>query len=663
VYAIKALKRIIVTVTILNIMAWTGSAFAMPPVEVFGAMPDIQDISLSPDGKYVAYLMHRDGKDMMLVRELDNSKAKPVGLNVSKIKPRSVSWANNRYVLLHASKTVTTAVFAVNKIEFGAVFAYDITSGRVRQLLNRSKELGINSSLGSIARILPDEDIIMMPAYTGRLGDRRVYSLFRVNLGNGIGKVSSRGHGMDTDRFIVDKKGAVIARIDYSEKKDTFHIKVYKNRRWEIIYTQKSGQTPLSVKGFSADKKSLLITYYQGRDTIGLYAMSLKDGSISGPVQWREHADIISTLTRPDDGVVFAVGFADIAGTDYVFLDPEMKKTWAIIKQALGAATVQPVNWSKDNSKWLLFVENGNSAGAYMVYDARVGHIRRLATRRPAIKPADVGPVHSIEYKAADGTQISALLTTPPGYQKHPAPMVVLPHGGPASHESMTWDWMAQYLANQGYLVLQPNFRGSDGFGQRFENAGDGTWNSLVLGDVTAGVQGMIRAGYADPKRICIAGASFGGYLTLAGLVFTPDLYACAVAIAPLSDMKAFLAYKTKSQGKDSRTIAYWTMVMQGKKGKENLNAISPAKHANAAKAPLLLIHGLDDTVVPIAQSRIMKRALIRAKNPVQMVTLRGEDHWLSSAQTRTETLRAMGTFLRPYLANNELADNGANGQ
>ncbi len=651
---LKTLWRAIITVTILSIQAWAGPTWATPPVEAFGAMPEIQDIALSPDGNHVAYLMHRDGKDVMLVRTLNKPKAKPIGLDVSKIKPRSVNWANDRYVLLYASKTVATTVFRASKIEFGAVFSYDITTNRVRQLLNHSKELGINSSLGSISRILPDEDVVMMPAYTGRLGDRRVYSLFRVNLGNGIGRVSARGHGMETDRFVADETGKVIARIDYSEKKETFHIKVYKNRRWEKIYTQKHDQTPLSVRGFSADKKSLLVTYYHGRDTIGLYAMSLEDGSISGPVQWRENADIIRTLSRREDGVVFAVGFADIAATDYVFFDPQMHKTWATIKQALGMAAVHPIDWSKDKSKWLLFVENGNSAGAYMLYDAKAGHISRLAIRRPAIKPADVAPVHSIAYKAADGTRISALLTTPPGYQKHPAPMVVLPHGGPSSHESMTWDWMAQYLANQGYLVLQPNFRGSDGFGQHFENAGDGTWNTVVLGDVTAGVQGMIRAGYADPKRICIAGASFGGYLTLAGLVFTPDLYACAVAIAPLSDAKAFLDYKAKALGKDSRTVTYWTKVMQSDKGKKNLEAISPAKHAGAAKAPLLLIHGNDDTVVPIAQSRIMKRALTRAKKPVQMVTLRGEDHWLSSAKTRTETLQAMGAFLRPHLAHSE---------
>jgi len=235
---LKTLWRAVITVTILSIQAWAGPTWATPPVEAFGAMPEIQDIALSPDGNHVAYLMHRDGKDVMLVRALNKPKAKPIGLDVSKIKPRSVNWANDRYVLLYASKTVATTVFRASKIEFGAVFSYDITTNRVRQLLNHSKELGINSSLGSISRILPDEDVVMMPAYTGRQGDRRVYSLFRVNLGNGIGRVSARGHGMETDRFVADETGKVIARIDYSEKKETFHIKVYKNRRWGLARTK-----------------------------------------------------------------------------------------------------------------------------------------------------------------------------------------------------------------------------------------------------------------------------------------------------------------------------------------------------------------------------------------------------------------------------------------
>ncbi|MDQ7077740.1 MAG: prolyl oligopeptidase family serine peptidase [Robiginitomaculum sp.] len=618
-------------------------------------------MALSPDGSRIAYILHRNGTSMMLVRELDNPEARPMGIDVSKLKARAVSWANDRYVLLHTSITLNTTVFTAHKIEFGGVFSYDTVTRKARPLLHGSKQLGINASLGRIDRILPEEDAVLMPAFTGQVAGERVRVLFKVSLKTGKGRIVARGYRTQTDHFIVNGKGQTIARIDFADKTGKFVIKAIRTGIWQDLYTEDSKFYPLSVTGLSTDGKSLMILDHRGRDTLALYAMSLADGSITGPIQAREKADIDHTLADGADGVVRAVAYADISGTDYVFIDPDMASTWKAIKKALAGSVVKPLDWSANRRKWLLYVEGGRTAGAYMLYDTSSGKFRFLASVHPDIRPEDIADVVTIAYKSKDGTRISALLTLPPGYEKHPAAMVVLPHGGPASHDSLGWDWLAQFLANQGYLVLQPNFRGSDGFGAAFENAGDGEWSGIIVDDVTAGVRGMIRSGYADPKRICIVGASFGGYMALAGLVFTPDIYACSVAIAPISDASAFIADRAKGSGRKSSSVSYWQEAMMGEKGKAHLDTISPAKHAAAAKAPLLLIHGKDDTVVPIAQSRIMKRAMDRTGKPVQMMDLKGEDHWLSRANTRIATLRALEGFLKRYLApaNTQMATEG----
>ncbi len=638
-------RTIFATVMGLSLIIAAG-AIAKVPVERFGELPLISHMTLSPDGTHVAFLLRKDGKVRLLVRDLSNKNAKMRGPDVSYGKARSVSWANNRFVLFRTSKTVETRIFAAKQVEFGVLFSYDTKTGKLVQLLNKhTKDLGLNSSIDYVLRIEPQSDSVIMPAFAGHQ-----MGLFRVDLKTGIGHIITRGNGTHTDGFILDANGAIRARYDYANAQSRFTVYVLNGKLWKPLYSEKSDQTPMSVAGMTKDQKSLVVSDYQGRDTRGLYTMSLADGTISGPLLWRKDADLDNVLVDRENGIVFGAVFADITGADYQFLDKAMQATWNGIKAALGGAGVIPAGWTKDKSKWLLYQDGGPTAGRYLLYDAKTKRLSLIARTRPDIKPGDIADVLTIAYKSKDGTRISALLTTPPGYKKHPAPLVVLPHGGPAAHDSLGWDWLSQSIANQGYLVLQPNFRGSNGFGSKFENAGYGQWNGKVLDDISAGTRVLIKAGYADPKRICIAGASFGGYAALAGLVFTPNLYSCAVAIAPVSDAGAMLSFERQTYGKNSRVMKYWRKVMTGYDGKTDIVSISPANFADAAKAPLLLIHGRDDTVVPIKQSQIMKQALERANKPVQLVELKGEDHWLSSAETRTDTLRAMINFLHDHL-------------
>jgi len=264
------------------------------------------------------------------------------------------------------------------------------------------------------------------------------------------------------------------------------------------------------------------------------------------------------------------------------------------------------------------------------------------------ITPEDIAEVKAISYKAADGTEIPAYLTLPKGREAKNLPLIVLPHGGPAARDEPGFDWWAQAIASRGYAVLQPQFRGSDGFGLEFMTIGYGEWGRKMQSDLSAGVRTLASDGTIDPKRVCIVGASYGGYAAMAGPTLDPGVYRCAVAVAGISDPRGFVRWRASNGfGEDSSQTLYWDRFM-GMKGVDDpaFDEIAPIKHIDKVTVPILLIHGKDDTVVPISQSEDFADALTDAKKDVTLVKLPGEDHWLSRAETRTEMLDATVDFL-----------------
>ncbi|MEQ9315886.1 MAG: S9 family peptidase, partial [Henriciella sp.] len=273
---------------------------------------------------------------------------------------------------------------------------------------------------------------------------------------------------------------------------------------------------------------------------------------------------------------------------------------------------------------------------------------------RPNIPQDKIGYVEIIEYEARDGMVIPALLTWPAGVQPGEGkdlPLVVLPHGGPEAHDELSFDWMAQIPASRGMLVIQPQFRGSDGFGREFRDAGRGRWGKEMQDDVTDAAKFLIDQGYADPERVCIFGWSYGGYAALAGATFTPEMYKCVIAGAGVSDLPAMLFWEGRETGFDSPVVAYWNNVIGDRReDREKLKDISPVNFADRVQAPLLLIHGDDDDVVPIEQSEVMLKALQRAGKDVEMIELKDEDHWMSTGEGRMKTAAAVEAFLVEHL-------------
>jgi dipeptidyl aminopeptidase/acylaminoacyl peptidase len=312
------------------------------------------------------------------------------------------------------------------------------------------------------------------------------------------------------------------------------------------------------------------------------------------------------------------------------------------------------VSWSEDRSRVIVGTSGPDRVPSFYLYDVKAAKVSQIASASTDLDRSKLARRVPYSYAARDGVQIPSFLTRPLGAEG-PTPLVVLPHGGPAAQEIAGYDWLAHFLASRGYAVLQPNFRGSDGFGKAWEEAGHGEWGVGVMQhDLTDGVAALVAAGVADPERVCIVGASYGGYAALAGAAFTPELYRCAAAIAGVADLRVMLSFERGRAGFASPTLVYWRQAMgvdESGSANEKLDAASPAKHVDKVSAPVLLIHGRDDTVVPIAQSRLMQTALEGAGKSVQLVELDGEDHWLSRAPTRLAMLQALDGFLKEHLA------------
>jgi len=296
---------------------------------------------------------------------------------------------------------------------------------------------------------------------------------------------------------------------------------------------------------------------------------------------------------------------------------------------------------------WSVSIENERSVEHFV--DFAKGTADTVGEAYPRLIDAKLGEVREIKYKARDGVTVPAYLTLPPDSNGKNLPLVVLPHGGPEAHDPNEFDWWAQFLAVRGYAVLQPQFRGSTGLGEAWRLAGYRQWGLLMQDDVTDGVTAMIEQGVADAKRVGIVGASYGGYAALAGAAFTPDLYRCAVSVNGVSNLPRMLGYYREHTGTESNATEYWRDHI-GPSSDPQVIAKSPMRSAATFRAPVLLMHAVNDTVVPDDQSKGMARELEKEHKAVTFVSLAGEDHWLSQSATRVQMLKELEKFLSANL-------------
>lgn len=645
-------RRVAFVVVAVAVGLVAGPAQAKPPLEAFGDVPGIRAVELSPDGQRVAYILREGDMDVLVVHDFTTNTGKGLG-RVDEIRARHVQFVGNDHVVLIASKDTSTYGY-IGRYEFSAALAFNLKTGKTTQLLRNTEGIHpAQSGLGRIVGIDPGGQHVLMPAYMKAASEASL-DLLRVPLESGRGlKIAGARGSTSTIDWVVDNSGQAIARSDFSERNGVHQIRTrLGGGDWRVVYEEKSLLPAIGLVGIAPDGKSLIVVDARESEFMSLYSMSMTTGEISPPLMQREDAEVAGVVTGPNR-VVHGVRYSGMFPT-YGMFDPEIEKAINTVQASLSGSAVFLDSWSDDWSKLLFFVEGGQQAERYIVYDRNTNVLTRISAARPAIKETDVGEVVVIEYKARDGLKIPGLLTWPAGVpeaERKNLPLVVMPHGGPEAYDAVGFDWMAQFLANEGYAVLQPNFRGSSGFGEAFSQAGYREWGRKMQDDITDGAAALSRMGWVDPARTCIVGWSYGGYAALAGGALTPDTYKCVASIAGVSDLRDMLNEERRRHGPRSRSFTYWQLLIGDiDKDREAIEAISPSRMAERFKAPVLLIHGDADTTVPIKQSNMMDDALRKAKKNVRYVRIEGDDHGLVENESRRLVLTELARFLNEHI-------------
>ena len=624
---------------VIIVVFQTPFTFSDPTdIETYGRLPKIRAVSISPNGQHIAYIQRTDNLDYFVVSLSDFSKVL-VKVKADKLKARSTSFATNNHVLFRASQTRRTTGYHGRQEQSGAL-VYNIKKHNVKLLLNRAENIHpAQTGVGHIVGLHAKKETVYMPAFD-QFGSHP-YNLYRVNLNTGSGKIYAKGTAHTTDWF-VGNNGLILAREEYDEKNKTHSIASKISGNWKTVYTLETSIPSISVQAISVDEKSLIFID-ENNDREAVYSMSLEDGEITGPIFSRPDADIefIDTdINRRLTAVIYS-GFKP----SYDFSDKRSNLLHDRLSAIFPMSSIHFLSASADKKKVVVKVTGGDAAGAYLLFDTDNAKLLKVATEYDV---ASIGELKAIKYNARDGLAIPAMITFPPAnYGRKKLPLIVLPHGGPESYDKIEFNWLSQYFSAKGYLVLQPNFRGSTGFGYEFRNAGRGRWGQEMQDDVSDGVSALVASGYADDERVCIVGTSYGGYSALAGGAFSPSLYKCIVSINGVADLPLMLDNNRYKYGPNHWVVSYWSKVIGNKNTQaEKLKTISPVNFANSFQSPVLLIHGKDDTVVPIRQSEKMKEALTKAGKQVTFVKLKGEDHWLSKSTSRQLTLKSIDNFL-----------------
>lgn len=611
------------------------------PIDVFGRLPALEQLALSPDGKRIAFVRTMGDERQLIVNSIDDGKSL-AGVTIGKTKFRDIKWADNDHVLVIVSSTTLPVGFVGQKSELTQLLIFDVEKKKLSDAMSRySKDVTLNVIAGNpMIRRDGDETYLVVPGIYFK--GRSFPALFRVGLSSGLAPIEKSDS--DVYDWVVDAKGKVVAVARYRNPSRKWALRVNLDNNEQEYVTGSDDIDIPSIHGLSPGGASVWMSMNE-KGVPTWKSMSLKDGSLAEIPEGISGFESV-IRGRYDDNIIGA--YWGGARGEVRFFDALVQQYWSAVRSVVPGKSVTLVSYSDDFKRWVISVNDEKVGPVYLLADINSGNTSRLGFAYAGLP--ELGEVQQVSYAAADGLPIKGFLTVPRNRSATNLPLVVLPHGGPESEDLGGFDWWAQAIAAQGYAVLQPNFRGSS-TNMALLSAGFGQWGRKMQSDLTDGVAYLAGKGIVDPKRVCIVGASYGGYAALAGVAMTPDAYRCAVSVAGISDMKRVvndaLGAVTVNSTLGGRYLARYI----GFANREDplLDQISPVKLADSITAPVLLIHGKDDTVVPYEQSTLMAAAMEKAGKPVRLVTLLQEDHWLSRTDTRLQMLRETIDFLETH--------------
>lgn len=622
------------------------------PLHAYAAPMGKSLVTLSPNGKLLAYRLNEQDKDIIAIVDLETNKLVR-GFNVGDINPSQLYFINDDRLIIKVFERRRQLGY-VGRYDVSNAFVFDIKDNDLSQLLTRSPNVHAGQTdFGHIISVSNDGKWAYMPAYAMKKTENTPrYSILKVNLDKPYksARISTVGAEGVIDYF-MGRNGKVLARERYLNESNMHYVDVFtKERKWRTIYENKTPYITRSFSGITADEQHIVVVDNNGKQGNNYFLMSLIDGKIFDAPFTQKNKEIERLLTDVNR-VVYGVKYAGF-NPSYTFFDKKIDKLYRELEKELPQSNITLTSFNQDKTQLITYVEWDGLVGDFISNGK--GGLRKVLSAMPQFTWDDVNNVVEFAFKARDGVVIPTLLTVPNRAlgSGDKLSAVVLPHGGPESHDKKTFNWLAQYLASRGHLVIQPQFRGSTGFGVEHTIKGRGEWGNKMQDDLTDAASALVKMGEIDKSRVCIIGSSYGGYAALAGAVFSPEVYRCVVAINGVADVALMMKRDRQDAGRDSWVVSYWQDVI----GTEHndltmLDNISPVNFAHNAKAPILLIHATQDKVVDIEQSDLMFDALDDAKKEVSFVKIKGEGHQLIKEQSRLKVLQEIDKFLTEHLA------------
>ena len=622
-----AIRTIILTILMTTLVVGAYAQAPLIPLNDFFRNPEKVAFRISPDGKHLAFMQPWENRLNIFVQEI--GKTEEVQVTFSKERDiQGYFWKNdNRLVFLQdKGGNENFHLFAVDK------------DGK------NQKELTVGDDVrAEIIDDLFENENEMIVGLNKR--NPEIYDAYRININTGeltmVGENPGNITGWQTDnagiiRIATTTDGINTGVLYRNSEKEPFS---------ELITTNfKESFSPLY---FDFNDKTLLVASNIGRDRTSIVRFDpIKKKEISTLFEHPE-VDVSNVLRSRKRKLITGVAY-ETDKNYYQFFDKQREELQYKLENKFPGYEVGLSGQNRNEDKLLITVSSDRSYGSYYFYDLTTGSFSKLSDISPWLKEDDLAKMKPIKYIARDGKVINGYLTLPIGVPAKNLPVIINPHGGPWARDEWGFNPEVQFLANRGYAVLQMNFRGSVGYGRKFWEASFKQWGKTMQDDITDGVNWMISQGFADPKRIAIYGASYGGYATLAGITLTPDLYACAVDYVGVSNLFTFM----------STIPPYWKpylemmyeMVGDPEKDKELMTAASPVFHVDKIKCPLFIAQGANDPRVAKAESDQMVEALKKRGIDVPYMVKDNEGHGFGNEENRMDFYKEMERFFGKYL-------------
>jgi len=617
------------------------------PIKAFAQLRMTTNLKLSPDGKYIAYFTPYKGHQVIII--------KPMGAGQSVAVPPAegtelawFKWAKNDRLVFSYAFTASRKLNSVTTRET-RLFAVD-PNGRNRTNLIRArdkntigtrlgKELVASQIQDDVIDWLPDDPDHILIAIDGNIDGK--YEVRRVNIYTGKFKEIIAGF-RGIQNYATDQQH--IVRLAWGYELSQFH-NMYKSpltNKWKNVEKTSWGDKGFDLLGFTKDP---IIAYAAGNNEQGrkaVFKINLETEEILAPVFSHERVDYDGIIYHPLTGKPIGVQYT-VDKPEIIYFDKDLRSIQKTVDKALPDTVNVITNILPDKKQYMIYSSSDEEPGVYYLLDMMLKKLDFISETMPGIAPENMSAVKSISYKTRDGVDIPAYLTIPKGKEAKNLPVVIYVHGGPQYRDDQMFNHTVQFLASRGYAVLQPNFRGSKGYGQEFENKGKYQWGGIMQDDVTDGTKWLIEQGIANPKKICILGASYGGYAAAMGLVKVPDLYKCGVSISAVFDIPYQIATDKKYIGGRA-----WAKIL-GLEGADP-ETVSPYYRADEIKSPLLIIHAKDDNVVLYKQGQNMAQKLKKLKKKVTFITMENGAHNMDTEKSRIIKLTAIEKFLKKHI-------------